>query len=296
MISSILDICRVYGLKTGWPILLGLAVLYVPTFYDLSMGLWNTEEQAHGPFILLVTFYLFWQKRALFLVASENSNSALGSLILLFGLLFYAIGRSQDILLFEIGSIIWVLTGILLITRGTGMIKKILFPLLFIVFMIPLPGFLMDALTGPLKQAISLIAENMLYWAGYPIARVGVALHIGQYQLMVADACSGLHSLFSLLAVGLLYQYLIAYKSWKHRILLLLTIIPVAFFANVVRVMLLVLITYHLGDEAGQGFLHGAAGIAMFTVAMLLFFILDSLLSKLFPEPVFESSGRIAKT
>ncbi|MGZ4975936.1 MAG: exosortase B [Methylobacter sp.] len=277
----------------GWPVLLGLAILYVPTFYDLSRGLWNKEEQ--GPFILAVTVYLFWQKRDLFTAATDSSNLWVGSPVLLSGLLLYAVGRSQEILLFEIGSIIPVVGGSLLITVGTDALKQTLFPLLFIGFMVPLPGFLVDEITGPLKQVISLIAEQILYWAGYPIARVGVSLLIGKYQLLVADACSGLHSLFSLLAVGLLYQHLNAYKNWKHSLFLLLSIIPVAFFANVVRVILLVLITYHLGDEAGQGALHSAAGIIMFTAAMLAFFSLDSLLRKAFPEPVFASSNPTAK-
>jgi exosortase B len=287
VITSVSAWCRDCGIKTGWPVLLGLAILYVPTFYDLAHGLWNNEEQGHGPFILAVTVYLFWHKRHLFIASTTSSHLWAGSLILLSGLLFYAVGRSQEILIFEIGSIMLVVGGSLLITVGIDAVKQTLFPLLFIVFLIPLPGFLVDEITGPLKQIISSIAEQILYWAGYPIARAGVSLLIGKYQLLVADACSGLHSLFSLLAVGLLYQHLSAYKNWKHRLFLLLSIIPVAFFANVVRVILLVLITYHLGDEAGQGILHSAAGIIMFTVAMLVFFSLDNLLRKIFPEPVF---------
>ncbi|MDO9270763.1 MAG: exosortase B [Methylobacter sp.] len=293
--TSVSEWCRDCGIKMAWPVLLGLAVLYVPTFYDLAYGLWNKEEQGHGPFILAVTVYLFWQKRHLFIASTNNSNLWSGSLALLSGLLFYAVGRSQEILIFEIGSIIFVVGGSLLITIGIDAVKQVLFPLLFIVFMIPLPGFLVDEITGPLKQIISLIAEQILYWAGYPIARVGVSLLIGKYQLLVADACSGLHTLFSLSAVGLLYQHLSAYKNWKHRLFLFLSIIPVAFFANVVRVILLILITYHLGDEAGQGVLHNAAGIIMFTVAMLVFFSLDSLLRKIFPEPVFVPSSLTAK-
>jgi len=295
VIIFVSEFCRDCGIKMAWPFLLGLAILYVPTFYDLAGGLWNKEEQGQGPFILAVTVYLFWQKRDLFTASTDNSNLSAGSLVLLSGLLLYAVGRSQEILMFEIGSIIPVLGGTLLMTVGAGVVKQTLFPLLFIVFMIPLPGFLVDEITGPLKQIISLIAEQILYWAGYPIARVGVSLLIGKYQLLVADACSGLHSLFSLLAVGLFYQHLNAYKNWKHRLFLLLSIIPVAFFANVARVILLVLITYHLGDEAGQGALHSAAGIIMFTAAMLVFFTLDSLLRRVFPEPVFVPSSPTAK-
>lgn len=272
-------------LKEWWPVLLGMAALYVPTFYDLSRGIWNTEEQAHGPLILVACLFLFWQKRQVFLANPGKCRPVFGGLLLLFGLLLYALGRSQEILIFEVGSLMPVIAGTLLITRGWDAVLRLAFPLFFIVFMIPLPGFLVDAVTGPLKQIVSVAAENVLYSVGYPIARMGVTLQIGPYRLLVADACSGLHSMFSLMALGLLYMYLGHDQSWPRRILLFTTIIPVAFAANVVRVVLLALITYHLGDEAGQGFLHGAAGIVLFVAALGLFFLLDGLLGMTFPEP-----------
>jgi exosortase B len=190
------------------------------------------------------------------------------------------VGRSQDILLFDIGAQIPVLAGALLILRGSGALRAAWFSLLYIAFMVQLPGILVDALTGPLKQWISVIAEQILYAVGYPIARNGVVLTIGQYQLLVADACSGLHSMFSLSALGLLYMYLTARKSWLHNGLMMASILPIAFVANIVRVMVLILITYHLGDAAGQGFLHGFAGIVLLISAMLSLFALDSLLAK----------------
>ena len=95
-------------LKIWWPVLFGLLVLYVPTYWMLAHGLWNTEEQAHGPIVLVVAFYLIWQKRDIFLIdASDHPSSTtvvFGSVMLAFGLLAYALGRSQDILLFEVGS------------------------------------------------------------------------------------------------------------------------------------------------------------------------------------------------
>jgi len=123
-----------------------------------------------------------------------------------------------------------------------------------------------------------VIAEQALYAAGYPIARSGVMLSIGQYQLLVADACSGLNSMFSLSALGLLYLYLTGERPGWHRTVMIASILPVAFGANVLRVAALVLITYHLGDQAGQGFLHGFAGIAMLCSALGLMFILDGAL------------------
>jgi exosortase/archaeosortase family protein len=103
-------------------------------------------------------------------------------------------------------------------------------------------------------------------------------LSIGQYQLLVADACSGLHSMFSLTALGTLFMYLMNRPSRVHNAIMLASILPIAFVSNIVRVVVLVLVTYHLGDEAGQGFLHGTAGIVLMVVALGILFALDALL------------------
>ena len=191
------------------------------------------------------------------------------------GLLIYVVGRSQDIILFEAGSQIVVGAAVLLLTLGWAGLRTGWFPLLFLGFMIPVPGFIIDALTGPLKHQVSVIAESLLYVAGYPIARSGVVLTIGQYQLLVADACSGLNSMFSLGALGLLYVYLTHEGIWWKSAILLAAVLPIAFVANIVRVMILVLVTYHFGDEAGQGFVHGFAGMVLFIIALSLLFALD---------------------
>lgn len=263
---------------SAWPIWIGLMILYLPTFWGLAHGIWTSDEQAHGPIVLVVSLFLLWQQRELLMAASDGkTNPVAGWSLLIFGLLLYALGRSQGILMFEIGSQIPVLFGVLLITHGSKVTRALAFPIGFLIFMVPLPGFLVDSLTGSLKAQVSVLAENILYFIGYPIARSGVTLSIGPYQLLVADACSGLHSIFSLSAMGLLYVYLIRQK-WLHNVLLLLTVIPIAFMANVVRVMFLVLVTYYFGDEAGQGFAHQFAGIALFLVAILLLFVVDGVL------------------
>ncbi|OIP08297.1 MAG: exosortase B [Betaproteobacteria bacterium CG2_30_68_42] len=281
--ASVLPSSKSSGLASGellrWaPVALGLALLYGPTYWDLAHGLWNTEEQAHGPIVAAVALFLIWQNRAALAAAGARPRDVAGGALLGFGLLLYVLGRSQDILLFEIGSQIPVLAGTLLVAAGAPALRALWFPVLFVIFMVPLPGFLVDAATGPLKQMVSLIAENLLYAAGYPIGRSGVVLTIGPYQLLVADACSGLNSMFSLSALGLLYLYLMRHASWLRNGALIASILPIAFAANAIRVIVLVLVTYHLGDEAGQGFLHGAAGIVLFIAALLLLFALDGLI------------------
>jgi exosortase len=158
------------------------------------------------------------------------------------------------------------------------MLRATAVPILFLAFMVPLPGVIVDALTAPLKQFASAIAEQLLYSLGYPIARTGVVLSIGRYQLLVADACSGLHSMYSLLALSLLYVYLMRHPSRWRNAILLAAALPIALAANVVRVIILVLVTYHFGDEAGQGFVHGFAGMALFLIALALLMFVDTLL------------------
>lgn len=271
--------------KLSWlPALLGLLALYVPTYYSLARGLWSSEEQAHGPIVLAVVLWLLWQRRGQLLQLPAKPSPLAGSLALLLGCLLYAIGRSQDILIFEVGSQIPVLAGLLLLEWGWRAVRLCAFPLFFLVFMVPLPGAFVDAATASLKQHVSIIAENVLYAVGYPIARSGVTLTIGQYQLLVADACSGLHSMFSLSAMGLLYFYLIRHRSIARNVILVAAILPMAFAANIVRVMALVLITYHFGNDAAQGFVHSFAGILLFIVALLGLMALDSLLGLVFKD------------
>jgi exosortase B len=272
------------ALLTWMPVIIGLAALLLPTFYGLANGLWTTEEQGHGPLILAVSLYFFWQRREVFIQPAKSTSPILGGLVLAAGLLFYVFGRSLNIYIFEIGSLLPILAGMLLIMRGTPGLRPFWFPILFLAFMIPLPGQLIDTLTGPLKQYVSIVVENMLYHLGLPIARNGVVLSIGYYQLLVADACSGLNSMFSLSALGILYLYLMQYRNWFRNGLILASILPIAFAANVVRVIIITLITYYWGDEAGQGFIHGFAGIVLFIVALLSFMLWDWILELIFKQ------------
>lgn len=260
------------------PVAVGLAALYVPTFLAFATTIWQTEQHAHGPLIVAVVAWLVWDNRRFFGYAPTGASPLIGWSLVLLGLMSYMLGRSQTIPLLDIGSFIPVAAGAILVLRGWPGLKMLWFPILFSAFAIPLPGLIVDAATGPLKQSVSSIAESILYVTGYPIARSGIVLNVGQYQLLVADACSGLNSMFSLSALGLVYMYLMRYRSFVHVGLLVACILPIAFAANIVRVMILVLVTYHFGDEAGQGFIHGFAGMILFLVALLMLFGFDSLL------------------
>lgn len=268
----------------GWlrwaPIGVGLLALYGPTLWTLGHGLWTQEEHMHGPIVLAVVIWLFWQSRDVLAHSNAAPRTWLGGVVLSSGLLLYILGRSQDIILFEVGSLIPVLGGVLLVMVGSRAVWQLKFALGFIVFMLPLPGVIVDAWTGTLKHHVSAIAEYLLYTAGYPIARSGVILSVGPYQLLVADACSGLHSLISMSAMGLLYIFLMGHKSIVRNAILVACLLPIAFAANVIRVIVLVLVTFHFGDAAGQGFIHDFSGVFLFTVGLLLLFAIDGALGR----------------
>ena len=278
-------------LAPGWDrlaaglLLVGLALLYLPVYAELAQTIWASEEQRHGPIILAVSLWLLCRKRQAMARQPTRPMPVLGWPLLLLALVSYALGRSQDIIMFALGSQILLLAALLLIFKGTSGLRVAWFPLCFMLFMVPLPEALVALATGPLKAAVSALATELLYHLGYPIARSGVVLTVGQYQLLVADACAGLNTMFTLEALGLLYLNLMRYRSVARNLALALLLVPVALLANVARVALLVLVTYHFGDAAGQGFLHGFAGIALLLVALGLMLSLDRLLGLRWPEP-----------
>jgi len=264
------------------PIGIGLLAVCLPSFFHLIQTTWQTEENGHGPIILIVVCWLILTKRHAVLNIPIKPRPIIGWTSLVLSLLAFIVGRSQSIDTIEVAALIPMLIGILLLMRGWDAVLAMWFPLVFMLFLIPLPGLLVEIITGSLKQHVSGMAEEILYAAGYPIARIGVMLSIGQYKLLVADACSGLNSMFSLSALGLIYLYLMKYRSWLHNGMLLLAILPIAFAANVIRVMALVLITYYFGDEAGQGFAHMAAGMLLFVAALMLLMAFDVILRLVF--------------
>lgn len=266
-------------------VVLGLLVVYVPEYLELSRTIWRSDEQGHGPIIFAVSVWLLYGLRHT--VAELPSRPATFSAagVLFIGALLYAFGRSQDIWIFSIGSQIWVLAGLALLFKGWPGLRVIWFPLFFMLFMVPLPEALVASVTAPLKSAVSYVASNLLYAMGYPVGRSGVMLTVGQYQLMVADACAGLNSMFTLEALGMLYMNLMRYTSVARNVTLAVMLVPIAFCANIGRVMILVLVTYYFGDAAGQGFVHGFAGMVLFMIALMLMLVVDKLLSVFFkPE------------
>ncbi len=254
---------------------IGFVLMFAPTFRDLATTVWSRDEQGHGPIILAVVLWLVYRKHEELLALPSQPRLLSGSLCFVLGLCMYVVGRSQAVLLLEVGALIPIFAALLLLLKGSAAVRLLWFPLFFMLFMVPLPATLVVAVTTPLKSAVSAVASSLLYQLGYPVGRSGVILTVGPYQLLVADACAGLNSMFTLEALGLLYMNIMNYKSAARNLLMAVMIVPISFVANIVRVCILVLVTYHFGDEAGQGFVHGFAGMVLFIVALTLILAFD---------------------
>lgn len=258
----------------------GILLLLIPTYVDLHRVVWASDDQGHGPIIVGVAAWLLWRLRTRLDELPANPDNIWGTALLVVALVTYVLGRSQSIVQLEAGSHILILAASLLLWRGRAGLRMAWFPLFFLLFMVPLPGVFVQMLTVPLKSAVSYVAESLLHVVNYPVARAGVVLQVGQYQLLVADACAGLNSMFTLESLGLLYMNLVSHAARWRNVLLAILIIPISFVANVVRVVILILVTYHFGDAAGQGFVHGFAGMVLFLVALVLIIAVDSILGR----------------
>lgn len=261
--------------RPWFPLLAGFLVLTVPTIVSLGQQTWSTELGAHGPIVVATGLWLLHHEGLSFARARAATPWPwlVAALVPAFAL--YVFGRAYDFISLEVFALYAVMVIFLLRLFGVQEVRKLAFPLLYLAFVIPLPGWLLDSVTAPLRLLVSEAAEALTALLGYPVARQGVALVVAQYQLLVEDACAGMNSLVGLTAVSLFYIFMIRRASWRYALFLVLLILPVAVLVNIIRVLVLILITYHLGDEAAQGFLHGTTGMVLFALALLMIFGLD---------------------
>jgi exosortase len=255
------------------------AILFAfPTMVFVARESWSTEQGAHGPIVLATGLWLLhrlWpDARA---VARPPARWRVLALLGIF-LPLYVLARVTQVVELEGYLMYGTLLVVLYSAIGAEALAKLWFPLFYLGFMFPPPETLVAAATTPMKTGLSQAAIALLHAIGLPIGGRGVMIYIGQYELLVAAACSGLNSIISLSAVSLFYIYIRHQANWRYALVLTLLIVPVALAANFVRVLILILLTYYAGEAAAQGFLHNFAGIAMFAAALLFIFVLDEVL------------------
>lgn len=279
MLTTISPPATTRRIQSWTPTLVFLAVaalaFTIPTMLDVAHESWSTEQGAHGPLVLATGVWLVLRERHRIAAVARPGNALLSACLLIPLVVLFAIARITSII--EIESIVMYLSlvAVFYALCGGAAVRAIWFPLVYLLFVFPPPDTLFAALTQPLKIAISQWSVDILYVLGYPVAGSGVTIQIGQYEMLVAAACAGLNSLISLTALGLFYTYLRHSSNWRYMLLLVACIIPIAVLANLVRVLMLLLITYHFGEAAGQGFFHELAGMTMFVTALLGIFVID---------------------
>jgi len=198
---------------------------------------------------------------------------------LFFGILLYLLGHLATEFFTMRFSLLVVLGGIILFLLGKEFFKALLFPLAFLIFMIPIPSVLMDRVTFPMQIFASKVAAGSLDLIGIPVLREGNIIQLANTSLEVAEACSGIRSLISLLALSVVFAYFSQNTTWK-RVVLVLSTFPIAIVANAARVTGTGILAHHYGDKVAQGFFHGFSGWILFVVAFVCLFLLGALLSR----------------
>ena len=267
-------------LQAHWPLVAGFLAMAVPTLIRLSQEVWPLEIGAHGPIVLATGIWLLFHIRHELVELASKPPMVLVALGFLASVGLYVFGRPYDLLALEALGVYGFFLSISLLFLGWRPIRKNFFPFLYLGFLVPVPGWILDSVTAPLQMFVSTVATALLSALDYPIARDGIVITIAQYRLLVEDACSGMNSLIGLAAVMLFYIYILHRSSLRYTVLLGASIIPIAVLVNIVRVCALILLTYYYGDAVAQGFLHVTTGVVLFAMALVLTILLDKVLQQ----------------
>ncbi len=267
-------------------LLLGIAVFAIPTMLFVIEEGWSGEEGAHGPIVLVTGLWLLWQRWQTARNFIEPPSMPVVWILLCILIPATVFARITQIVELEGYLMYACLLTVLYSVVGFEAMRRMWFPLFYLAFIFPPPDTVVAAITVPMKMWLSETTVAFLRALGYPIGAEGVRIYIGQYELLVAAACSGINSIISLSAISLFYIYMRHQAEWRYAALLVLLIVPVALLANFFRVLILILLTYHAGEAAAQGFLHNFAGIVMFAIALVAIFAIDEMLKPLFDRYV----------
>jgi len=263
-----------------WPIIVGFALIALPALITLASQEWSRESGVHEPLVIATGAWLIWRDIQALKPLIRRGSPLVTAAILMPSVLIYIFGTAFDFLVLEAAGVYGAGLACTYDVVGGAVMRRLWFPLFYLIFALPAPGWVLDQATAPLKELASTVSTQLLQPFGVPVVREGVTLFIAQYQLLVEDACAGMNAILGLTSLGLFYAYLQHGASWRYCAALAVFIIPIALLANVVRIIILVLITWQFGNEAAQGYLHGTAGLVTFGTGLLLVFSLDSLLTK----------------
>lgn len=256
-----------------------LTLIYYSVMKELINDWIRLPDFSHGFLIPAVSLYFVYERRKELSVLSPST--AWGGLgLIIFGILLLLLGNLATEYFTMRFSLLLVIGGIILFLLGKDFCKTLLFPLIFLIFIIPLPSILMDRITFPMQVFASKVAARSLYFIGIPVLREGNIILLANTSLEVAEACSGIRSLISLLALSVVFAYFSQKVLWK-RILLILSTFPIAIIANAARVTGTGILAHRYGDPVAEGFFHNFSGWILFVVAFICLFGIGALISRI---------------
>ena len=257
-----------------------LAVLVVVVYRATLVTLWRTwgsnPNYSHGYLIPPVVAFLLWRVKERFLEA-RGEGSPVGLALIVVALIGHVVSIRAGVFMTQGYSIVLLLFGLVLFFFGGRATRAVWFPLGYLVFMLPMPPFLMNVIAFRLKVFAARAGSGIAVKMGIPLVRSGMTIHIPAGSLRIADPCSGLRSLIALVALGALFAWLSGGKTWK-RVVLFLAAIPLAVLANVVRISVLCGVANVWGIDAALGFFHDFSGLLLFMIAFVGLLIVRKLL------------------
>ncbi|RKX21784.1 MAG: exosortase [Candidatus Zixiibacteriota bacterium] len=257
-----------------------LILICFPVIYDLIIDWYTDPNYSHGFLVPVISGYLIWKKRRE-LAEIKKSNNNLGLIPIMAGIIFFILGNAASEYFTVRFSMVIILFGLILYYYGGGIVRRTWFEIIFLLFMIPIPYIIYFSATFPMQLLASKVTVFLLDGLGMPVIRQGNIIHLANQSLEVADACSGLRSLISLLALGAIYSYL-TQKRFVGKILLFLATIPIAVIGNIFRVFLTSIIVYTSEIDITAEPTHTIMGASVFVTAFVLLLITGTVLKKVF--------------
>ena len=267
-----------------------LAGLYHEILVKLGLQWNNDPDYSHGFLVPVLVGYFVWERWDR-LKGTRIMPSLWGVAVLGGGLLMLVVGSIGAELYLQRSSLIVVIAGLVLLMMGRDALKILMFPIAFMLFMVPLPAIVVNAVAFPLQLFAARTAEFCLFNFGIPVLREGNVIVLAGTTLEVAEACSGIRSLQALLALGTVYAYFSQRSTWKRWTLVLLSV-PIAIAANAFRVSGTGVLANYWGSQAAEGFYHTFSGWLIFVVAFLLLLGCGGVLSKIGNSQKAAKQGR----
>lgn len=249
--------------KMFFLIIFGLTTLYWSVIPKMVLVWWNDPNFSHGMLVPLFSGYLIWERRGYLKPFQGEESASSGLLFILLGVMMLIVGKAGGELFMMRSSIVLIICGLFRILFGKDAFRKCLFPLLFLFFMVPIPYIVYDVIAFPLKKVASRLGEYSLDILNIPVFREGNIIHLPNLQLEVADACSGIRSLMSLMAMATAFAYMTEMGAIPGGILLLFSV-PVAICTNSFRIFITGITSYYFGQKTAEGFFHDFSGWIIF--------------------------------